>query len=54
MNQIKGFLKDAEGSSAVEYGLLLGLIAMAILGAASSLFGSLTNPFFRVNNGLNP
>ena len=31
LEQIKAFLMDEEGASAVEYGLILGLIAVAII-----------------------
>lgn len=54
MNKIGKFLINDDATSAAEYGLLLSLIAMAIMGAVSSLFGSLGNPFSRVNNGINP
>lgn len=31
LEQIKAFLMDEEGASAVEYGLIMGLIAVAII-----------------------
>lgn len=49
LNQISRFLKDEEGASAVEYGLIIGLIAVAlvvVLGLMSNglgdLFGKVT------------
>jgi pilus assembly protein Flp/PilA len=39
MEQIKNFFKDESGASAVEYGLLVGLIAVVIIGAVSALGG---------------
>ena len=37
MERIKNFFKDESGASAVEYGLLVGLIAVVIITAVSSL-----------------
>jgi pilus assembly protein Flp/PilA len=45
MEQIKNFLKDESGASAVEYGLLVTLIAVAIIGAVTALGGSLNTTF---------
>jgi pilus assembly protein Flp/PilA len=39
MERIKNFFKDESGASAVEYGLLVSLIAVAII-AAVSLVGT--------------
>jgi pilus assembly protein Flp/PilA len=38
-------MKDARGASAVEYALLVSLIAVAIIGAVVALGGSLTAVF---------
>jgi pilus assembly protein Flp/PilA len=35
--QIKKFLRDEEGATAVEYGLIAALIAVVILGAVSGV-----------------
>ncbi|MDI6854417.1 MAG: Flp family type IVb pilin [Deltaproteobacteria bacterium] len=40
---------DEGGATAVEYGLLVGLIAMAIIGAVSLMFNSLHSPFGKAN-----
>jgi pilus assembly protein Flp/PilA len=45
MERIKNFFKDESGASAVEYGLLVTLIAVAIIGAVTALGGSLTTTF---------
>jgi pilus assembly protein Flp/PilA len=45
MERIKNFFKDESGASAVEYGLLVALIALVIIGAVSSLGGSLSAKF---------
>ena len=39
MERIKNFCKDESGASAVEYGLLVSLIAVACIGAISALGG---------------
>ncbi len=45
MERIKNFFKDESGASAVEYGLLVALIAVAIIGAVSALGTNLTTTF---------
>lgn len=45
MNQLMNFLRDEEGASAVEYGLIVGLIAIAIIVAATALGGGLDTLF---------
>ena len=37
MERIKNFFKDESGASAVEYGLLVTLIAVAIIAGATTL-----------------
>jgi pilus assembly protein Flp/PilA len=39
------FLRDENGATAIEYGLLVGLIAVALLAAFAALGDSLTNLF---------
>jgi pilus assembly protein Flp/PilA len=39
------FLRDETGATAIEYGLLVGLIAVALLTAFAALGDSLTNLF---------
>jgi len=46
------FLKDESGATAIEYGLIAALIAVAAIGAMSSLGGSLENTFNKVSNKL--
>lgn len=43
--QIKKFLRDEEGATAVEYGLIAALIAVVILGAVSGVGEQLKNVF---------
>lgn len=46
------FLKDEEGATAIEYGLIAALIAVAIIGAASTLGTELSNTFTAVSDEL--
>jgi pilus assembly protein Flp/PilA len=45
MERIREFLKDEAGASAVEYGLLVALIAAVIVGAVTLLGGNLQATF---------
>jgi pilus assembly protein Flp/PilA len=45
MERIKNFFKDESGASAVEYGLLVALIAVVIIGAVTLLGTSLSDKF---------
>ena len=48
MKRIKNFFKDESGASAVEYGLLVSLIAVAIIVAVTTLGGKLSTTFTTV------
>lgn len=50
LKQILGFLKDEEGASAVEYGLIVGLIAVAIVAILGTMGGGLNNLFTTVSD----
>jgi pilus assembly protein Flp/PilA len=39
------FFKDESGATAIEYGLIAGLIAVVIIGALSTLGTNLSNKF---------
>ena len=39
------FVDDESGVTAIEYGLIAGLIALVIIGAVTTLGGNLTNLF---------
>jgi pilus assembly protein Flp/PilA len=56
-NQMKNlfarFLKDESGATAIEYGLIAALISVAIIGAASSLGGSISNTFNKISGNMN-
>ncbi len=45
MERMKNFFKDESGASAVEYGLLVSLIAVAIIGAISALGTNIKSVF---------
>ena len=45
MKTLLNFFKDDRGASAVEYGLLVALIAAVIVGAVTLLGGNLTATF---------
>lgn len=52
MERIKNFFKDEAGASAVEYGLLVSLIAVAIIIAVQTLGGNLNTTFTKAGNAL--
>lgn len=47
-NIIKKFWKDEEGATAIEYGLIAGLIAVAIIAAITALGGDLKGLFEKI------
>ena len=48
-NLINRFIKDEEGATAIEYGLIAALIAVAIIGAVSTLGGTTASTFASVS-----
>jgi pilus assembly protein Flp/PilA len=53
MRAIRNFIKNSKGVTAIEYGLIAALIAVAAIGAMSTLGGKLKNTFSNVSNNLN-
>jgi pilus assembly protein Flp/PilA len=51
-NFIKNFAKDESGATAIEYGLIAALIAVAIIAAVGALGGKLKGTFDSVNDEL--
>lgn len=51
-NIVSRFAKDESGATAIEYGLIAGLIAIAIIGAATTLGTQLSAMFGRISNTL--
>ena len=46
------FARDESGATAVEYGLIAGLIAVVIITAVTTVGTKLTNTFTKVSNKL--
>ena len=51
-NKIRAFSQDDSGATAIEYGLIAALIAVAIIAALNTLSGNLRNTFNNVANNL--
>ena len=52
MNFIKNFIAEEDGVTAIEYGLIAALIAVAIVGAVKLLGTNLSNVFSDVSTTL--
>jgi pilus assembly protein Flp/PilA len=52
MTFFKNMIKDEQGATAIEYGLIAALIAIAAITAMTSLGTELTNTFSTVANTL--
>ena len=52
MQKIRTFLKNSKGATAIEYGLIAALIAVAAITAMSNLGGKLTTTFNNVASNL--
>lgn len=53
MNQIiKNFWKDEEGATAIEYGLIAGLIAVVIIGGVTALGEGIQESFCKIANAI--
>ncbi|MEJ0049638.1 MAG: Flp family type IVb pilin [Methylovirgula sp.] len=53
MNKIFArFMKDESGATAIEYGLIAGLIAVVIIGALTALGSNIATKFNAVANNL--
>ena len=53
MENLKRFLREEEGVTAIEYGLIAGLIAVAIITAVTAVGTSLTNKFNTISTDVN-
>jgi len=53
MNKIRTFVRDNKGATAIEYGLIAALIAVAAITALSSVGGGVTKVFNNVATKLN-
>lgn len=52
MQFFRKMLKDSKGATAIEYGLIAALIAVAAIAAMGTVGNSLINTFGNVSNGL--
>ena len=52
VDAVTAFVKDEEGVTAIEYGLIAGLIAVVIIAAVTSVGTALNNIFTKVANAL--
>jgi len=52
LNHVMKFLKDEEGASAVEYGLVVGLIAVALVLIIGTFSGTLDGAFTAISDTL--
>ncbi|MCS4295471.1 MAG: Flp family type IVb pilin [Comamonas sp.] len=51
-NIIKNFWNDEEGATAIEYGLIAGLISVAIIAVLTTMGGSLNTLFGYISDAL--
>ena len=52
MRAIRNFIKNSKGATAIEYGLIAALIAVAAIAAMKGLGTSLNNTFTTVSNSM--
>ncbi|MFM9978016.1 MAG: Flp family type IVb pilin [Sphingomonadaceae bacterium] len=52
MNNIRNFLKNNKAATAIEYGLIAALIAVAAIAAMGSIGNNLKNTFTKVGNSI--
>ena len=53
MSIVKRFAKDESGATAIEYGLIAGLISVVIITALTTIGTKLNTKFTSISNGLN-
>jgi pilus assembly protein Flp/PilA len=53
--KVKAFIRDEKGASAVEYALLLAMVALAVIAGGAGMYGAVSGRFkdavSRINNG---
>lgn len=52
MNTLKQFWHDEQGATAIEYGLIAGLIAVVIIAALTALGEDITGVFESISNAI--
>lgn len=50
---MKKFLMNEEGQGMVEYGLIIALVAVVVIGAITALGGGVGNTFNKITGNLN-
>ena len=53
VKHIARFMKDESGATAIEYGLIAGLISVVVIVVLTSVGTKLNAKFSRISNGLN-
>lgn len=53
-NLISRFVRDEDGATAIEYGLIAALIAVAIIAAVQAVGTSVSETFSSIDSGLTP
>ena len=51
---LKRFIRDENGATAVEYGLITALISVVLMGSLNALGANLTNTFSTLSTGIAP
>ena len=54
MKLFRKLMKNEKGATAIEYGLIAALISVALVGAASSLGGTLSDTFGNIDTQMTP
>ncbi len=53
LNQLKAFIHDDSGATAIEYGLIAALVSVAAIGALTTMGDTLNTIFSSVSNSMN-
>ena len=53
MTQIRYFIADESGATAIEYGLIAALVSVAAIGALTTMGNTLNTLFTTVSNSMN-
>jgi pilus assembly protein Flp/PilA len=52
MTKLRSFIRDENGATAIEYGLIAACISVAIIAAVTTVGSNLNNTFSNVSNAL--
>ena len=52
LTKVIGFIRNEDGATAIEYGLIAALVSVAAIGALTAMGGSLNNMFNTVSSAL--